>query len=441
MADTFPLVKSTRAQERTRSEILMRAIANENLSVVKKILKEGAVVPAKYDGGDTEDFITRHFNLEIANCLVSAKKKWNYGKLSGLLHSPPPLEKTSQWVSFVLRVSSPQALKGIYTSLLGRWDQTTAVEMCAALCEGLSEHPDAIQWMTDIGKSPATRNHALSTIVRLQAHKTWDRTQSLWNASDFIRLAETLTSGPPLTAEQARFVTTHIAATHSEAWSQSQKQLKRNHTSFENFYKKTFGAYASLEEFMAHHDPQRWVRLPASLNLQPFTTLGLPWWRAVQIQSRAVVKATLGGDAPSKSPRSFEHAVLWNLPMKPQGFGKDYTDQLKTPFDAIALVSRPPAVVKKFLAAFPHFHQWKDEHNNTLGHYIVAFNRLNKSLIEGLIKEHGAWFETQNANGLDPVGVFATLHPNNLETKALMSNRLLTNSLKNTGAKPRRRKI
>ena len=427
--------KASRSQQRTRSEILMRAIANENVFLVSKLVGEGVALPSKYDGMDVETFIFHHFNPQIADVLKMIPRKWDLSKIGALLQSPPSpvLNNTQAWAQFVIDVGASSALGTVFNGILTRWKNLDPLPT-SVLCAHLANHPNAGDWGSQIVKTNASRTTAMLSVVHLQSQSAWDVLKPHWDVNDLIKFADEVSRGVPLTGKHIDFFKSQLQNEPlNNLWAESEKILARNCRKFEAFYKKTFGPFSNTAEFIASHTAVRWQSLSDNIDPQAFQMLGLPWWRSVQAQGRAVVKSTLGNDVPSQSPRCFEHALLVDSNFAITAHTSPrFVNELRTPFDAYWMCQRSPTQLKKMLVDLPSLRSWKDEHHNNLGHYIVAFAPLNKSLLNTMVKISPKWFEQTNDAGASVVGVLTALHP----TAQDLSSHITQSLLKKTVKKP-----
>lgn len=429
--------KVSRSQQRTRSEILMRAIANENVFLVEKLISEGTTIPSKYDGMDVETFIFQNFNPQIAQALKPLKRKWDFSKIGTILQSPPTQIRTHalQWSQFIVEMSASSSLQSILNSILVRWKKLDPA-VTAVLCQQLVSHANTADWVTHIMKTNSSRAAALRSSVCLQSQPIWDALKNHWMSADFVKFSEDVARGVHLTPEEVVFLKKQVDDdTIQKKWDVAEKTLLRNYKKFESFYRKTFGTFETVSDFIASHTALRWQKLPQSLKPEAFNSLGLPWWRSVQAQGRAVVKSTLGNDVPSNSPRSFEHALLLDPDFRVfPAVSDSIAAELHTGFDAYALCLQHPSQLKKLISDFPSIRVWKDEYGNTLGHYMAAFTTLNKSLIGTMVKYCPHWFEQTNANGASPVSILAVVRPESPEASQI-SQALLQKATKKRATK------
>lgn len=420
-------LKASRSQQRTRSEILMRAIANENVFLVKKLLDEGVSLPSKYDGMDVEMYVFNHFSPEVADILKSVARKWDYSKLGALLQSPPAavVNHAETWAQFICDTAASSSLQQVYSGILVRWKNTN-LPLTTVLCDQLSVQENARDWSNHIVKTQSSRHAALVSLVHLQSTKAWNVFKAHWVASDFVKLCDEISRGIPISIPQINFLKTGVQDKDVEGeWATAHKALERNHKKFESFYKKTFGSFSTTSEFITSHTALRWKGLNDSIS-DSFTVLGLPWWRGVQAQGRAVAKSTLGNDVPSQIPRSFDHALLINPYFTvTDNASPRLAQELRTPFDAFSLARHPPLSVKKIIVNLPSLRGWRDEHNNNLGHYIAAFTALNKSLWTTLAKRCPQWFEENNLAGNSIATILSTTHPYSSDVINAISQELL----------------
>ena len=406
----------------------MRAVANENVFLVKKLLDEGVSVPSKYDGMDVEMYVFNHFNPEVAHILQSVTRKWDFSKLGALLQSPPPAVVThaETWAQFICETASSSSLQQLYNGVLVRWKNINQ-PLATVLCDQLSVHRNAHDWSNQIVKTQSSRHAVMVSIVHLQSAKAWDVFKSHWAASDFVKLCDEISRGVPITIPQMDFLKIHVQnADVADEWAVAHKVLERSNKKFEGFYKKTFGSFSTTAEFITSHTAVRWKGLNDSIHSESFAVLGLPWWRCVQAQGRAVAKSTLGNDVPSQIPRSFDHALLLN----PHFIVNANTSprlalELRTPFDAFSLARHTPIRIKKMMVDLPSLRGWRDECNNNLGHYIAAFTPLNKSLWTTLAKCCPQWFEENNLAGNSIANTLSAIHPNNRDIVNAISQELL----------------
>ena len=425
--------KASRSQQRTRSEILMRAIANENVFLVSKLVAEGVTLPSKYDGMDVETFIFHHFNPQIADVLKAVNRKWDLSKMGAVLQSPPPhvLNNVQAWARFVNDVGASSTLGTVFNGILTRWKNLDSLPT-SVLCAQLASHPNAKDWGNQIVKTNASRTTAMLSIIHLQSQSAWDVLKHHWDANDLVKFADEMSRGVPLTGKHIDFFKSQLQDEHVHGlWVESEKTLARNCKKFEAFYKKTFGSFANTSEFIASHTAVRWQALSDIITPQAFQMLGLPWWRSVQTQGRAVVKSTLGNDVPSQSPRCFDHALLVNSQFSvTSDTSPRLVNELRTPFDAYWICQRSPTQLKKMLIELPALRSWKDEQHNNLGHYIAAFAPFNKSLLNTMVKISPKWFEHNNDAGASVVGVLTALHPNAQELSSHITQSLLKKTVK-----------
>lgn len=411
----------------------MRAIANQNAFLVKKLVAEGVALPSKYDGMDVEMYLFNHFNPEVAHILQSVARKWDFSKIGALLQSPPSavVNHAEKWAQFVCETAASSSLQQLYSGVLVRWKNINQ-PLATVLCDQLSVHANAKDWSNQIVKVQSSRHTAIVSIVHLQSTKAWDVFKSHWISPDFIKLCDEISRGVPLTMPQVHFLKTHIQELSvQEEWVAAHKMLERSNKKFENFYKKTFGSFNTTTDFITSHTAVRWKSLNDTIHSDSFALLGLPWWRCVQAQGRSVAKSTLGNDVPSQIPRSFEHALLLN----PNFIVTANTPprlalELRTPFDAFSLARRPPIQIKKMMVDLPSLRSWRDEANNNLGHYIAAFTTLNKSLWTTLAKRCPQWFEENNLGGHSVVHTLNTIHSHSPQVINAISQELLKKATK-----------
>lgn len=428
-----PPSKTSRSQQRTRSEILMRAIANENVFLVNKLISEGVSLPSKYDGMDVELYIFNHFTPEVGQILTSIQRKWDLSKIGAVLQSPPPnvIQHSKAWAQFVCEIGASSSLQNVLTGVLTRW-KNGDVKLSATLCERLSMHPNASDWTSHVLKTQSGRNAALLSIVQLRSSPLWEIFKDQWLSLDFVKLCDDISRGVVLKNEHIDFLSPLLQQEPvSKTWDSAVKILERNNKKFESFYKKTFGPFANTPDFIASHTALRWKGLSEGIQSASFEVLGLPWWRSVQAQGRAVAKATLGNDVPSQSPRSLDHALLLN----PQftvtaNTSPRFVAELRSAFDAFTICQRSPIHLKKMITDLPSLRGWRDECNNNLGHYIAAFVPMNKSLWAALAKRCPQWFKENNASGASVVNVISVVHPNSQEMVSQISQELLKKTVK-----------
>lgn len=416
----------------------MRAIANENVFLVSKLVSEGATLPSKYDGMDVETFVFHHFNPQIADVLQSLPRKWDFSKIGAVLQSPPSkvANNSVRWAQFVHNVGASSTLYTLFNGILNRWKNLDP-SLTAVLCDTLSAHPNCYDWSSQIVKIHASRTMALTSIIHLQSQKAWNVFKVHWEMNDFVKFADELSRGVALTDQQVNFFKSQLQDEKlKDVWAGSEKTLARNFKKFEGFYKKTFGSFANTSEFIASHTALRWKGLSDNIESQAFQVLGLPWWRSVQAQGRAVVKSTLGNDVPSQSPRCFDHALVIDPNFAvTSDTSPRLVNELRTPFDAYCICQRSPTQLKKMLVELPALRAWQDEHHNNLGHYIAAFAPLNKSLLTTMVRVSPKWFEHNNDTGASVVGVLTTLHPNTQDLAAHITEGLLKKTVKKSAKK------
>lgn len=416
----------------------MRAIANENVFLVNKLISEGAALPSKYDGMDVELYIFNYFNPEVGQILKSIQRKWDLSKIGTVLQSPPLNVKkhSKSWAQFVCEVGASSSLQNVLTGVLTRW-KNIDISLSAVLCEQLSIQTNVHDWSNHVLKTQTGRSAALLSIVQLQSSSLWEVFKEHWSSLDLTKLCDDISRGVVLKNEHIDFLFPLLQQDPvNKSWVGALKNLERNNKKFEMFYKKTFGTFANANDFIASHTALRWKGLSEGIQNASFEVLGLPWWRSVQAQGRAVTKSTLGNDVPSQSPRSLDHALLLN----PQftitaNTSPRFVAELHSAFDAFTICQRSPIQLKKMMTDLPALRGWRDEYNNNLGHYIAAFVPLNKSLWATLAKRCPQWFKENNASGASIVSVISTLHPHNVEITSQISQELLKKTVKKSTKK------